>query len=96
MSISPLPNRLGYHQDKDETAESLAKGLPVVSISLGDSADFLFGQSSNEHAGQTIKLSSGDVVVFGGEIQVLLVTYLILQIGFPSYWPSSPMQVLQG
>ena len=30
--------RMGLHQDKDESAESLAAGLPVVSVSLGDTA----------------------------------------------------------
>ena len=59
-----------HYQDKDETSESLTRGLPVVSVSIGDSADFLFGQSPNEHAGQTIKLSSGDAVVFGGKMSV--------------------------
>src|SRR6266511_4736494 len=35
--------RMGLHQDKDEGARSLAAGVPVVSISLGDTARFLFG-----------------------------------------------------
>src|SRR4029078_5788238 len=35
--------RMGLHQDKDESAASLEAGLPVVSISLGDTARFLFG-----------------------------------------------------
>lgn len=37
-----------YLQDKDETYESLRKGLPVVSFSIGDSADFVFGKSADE------------------------------------------------
>ena len=54
--------KMGLHQDKDE--RSLA---PVVSISLGDDADFRFGNT--EHRGRPwrdIRLRSGDVVVFGG------------------------------
>ena len=35
--------RMGLHQDKDESERSLAAGLPVVSVSLGDTARFLFG-----------------------------------------------------
>ena len=37
--------RMGLHQDKDESAASIAAGLPVVSVSLGDTARFLFGVS---------------------------------------------------
>eukprot|EP00798_Chlamydomonas_sp_ICE-L_P031290 gene31288-6436_t len=33
--------KLGFHQDKDETSDSLRRALPVVSFSIGDSADFL-------------------------------------------------------
>jgi DNA alkylation damage repair protein AlkB len=36
-------SRMGLHQDKDESPESIAQGLPVVSFSIGDSARFLFG-----------------------------------------------------
>ena len=36
-------SRMGLHQDKDESPSSLALGLPVVSISLGKTAMFLFG-----------------------------------------------------
>ena len=35
--------RMGLHQDKDESERSIAAGLPVVSVSLGDTARFLFG-----------------------------------------------------
>ena len=35
--------RMGLHQDKDEGHESIERGVPVISISLGDSARFLFG-----------------------------------------------------
>ena len=35
--------RMGLHQDKDEGQASIEAGLPVVSISLGDTARFLFG-----------------------------------------------------
>ena len=35
-------SKMGLHQDKDEI-ESLDSGAPVVSISIGDTAKFLFG-----------------------------------------------------
>ncbi|GAX79653.1 hypothetical protein CEUSTIGMA_g7094.t1 [Chlamydomonas eustigma] len=63
--------RLGYHQDKDESAESLHKGLPVVSISIGDSADFLFGMTPQETVAQCVALHSGDVVIFGGPSRMI-------------------------
>ena len=58
--------RMGTHQDKDESAESLASGAPVVSISLGDTARFLFGGTRRRDAMQALLLQSGDIFVFGG------------------------------
>ena len=58
--------RMGLHQDKDEGAASLAAGLPVVSLSLGDTARFLFGGLRRRDAVESILLESGDVFVFGG------------------------------
>ncbi|KAL6745666.1 alpha-ketoglutarate-dependent dioxygenase AlkB-like protein [Haematococcus lacustris] len=58
--------RLGMHQDKDESSDSLRRGLPVVSMSLGDAADFLFGSTCEESTAQRVRLESGDVLVFGG------------------------------
>ena len=54
-------------QDRDESRESLSKGLPVVSFSLGDSAEFLYGDQRNVDAAQRIVLESGDVLIFGGD-----------------------------
>lgn len=58
--------RMGLHQDKDESESSVAAGLPVVSISLGDTARFLFGGLRRRDTVQTLALESGDVFVFGG------------------------------
>jgi alkylated DNA repair protein (DNA oxidative demethylase) len=58
--------RMGLHQDKDEGAASLAAGLPVVSVSLGDTARFLFGGTRRRDPVDSILLESGDVFVFGG------------------------------
>jgi alkylated DNA repair protein (DNA oxidative demethylase) len=58
--------RMGLHQDKDESRESLERGLPVVSISLGDTAQFLFGGLRRRDDVRKIVLASGDAFVFGG------------------------------
>jgi DNA alkylation damage repair protein AlkB len=58
--------RMGLHQDKDEGASSLDAGLPVVSLSLGDTARFLFGGVRRRDPVESILLESGDVFVFGG------------------------------
>jgi DNA alkylation damage repair protein AlkB len=58
--------RMGLHQDKDESAASLAAGLPVVSLSLGDTARFLFGGVKRNDPVESRPLASGDAFVFGG------------------------------
>ena len=58
--------RMGLHQDKDESAASLAAGVPVVSVSLGDTARFLFGGLKRREDVRAIPLESGDAFVFGG------------------------------
>lgn len=54
--------KLSLHQDKDE------KDLraPIVSLSLGLSAVFLFGSPSRKTKPQRYRLVHGDVVVWGG------------------------------
>ena len=59
-------SRMGLHQDKDESRESLLAGTPVVSFSVGDSARFLFGGLRRKDPVEKILLESGDVFVFGG------------------------------
>jgi len=58
--------RMGLHQDKDETDRSIAAGLPVVSVSLGDTARFLFGGTRRRDPIEPLALESGDAFVFGG------------------------------
>jgi alkylated DNA repair protein (DNA oxidative demethylase) len=57
---------MGLHQDKDESPGSIAAGLPVVSISLGDTARFQFGGFKRKEPVETLPLESGDAFVFGG------------------------------
>ena len=55
--------KMGLHQDRDE--EDLA--APVMSVSLGDTAVFRVGGTARGGKTETIKLSSGDIVVLGGD-----------------------------
>ncbi|MEY9757892.1 DNA oxidative demethylase AlkB [Bradyrhizobium yuanmingense] len=54
--------RLSLHQDKDE----LDYSAPIVSVSLGLSATFLFGGLARADKPRRFRLVHGDVVVWGG------------------------------
>ena len=58
--------RMGLHQDKDESASSIEAGHPVVSLSIGDTARFLFGGARRREPVEAMLLESGDAFVFGG------------------------------
>jgi alkylated DNA repair protein (DNA oxidative demethylase) len=58
--------RMGLHQDKDEGAASIEAGVPVVSLSIGDTARFLFGGLRRRDPVEALLLESGDAFVFGG------------------------------
>lgn len=54
--------RMGMHQDKDEAATA-----PVVSLSIGDTCVFRFGNTETRNRPWTdVDLESGDLFVFGG------------------------------
>jgi alkylated DNA repair protein (DNA oxidative demethylase) len=54
--------RMGLHQDRDEDALD----APVLSVSLGDSALFRIGGATRGGPTRSVKLESGDVLLFGG------------------------------
>ena len=58
--------RMGVHQDKDERAETIASGHPIVSLSIGDEARFVVGGLSRRDPTMPVMLKSGDVIVMGG------------------------------
>lgn len=58
--------RMGPHQDRDEKDLT----APVVSISLGDDCLFRIGGTSRGDPTTSLRLSSGDVVVLGGEARL--------------------------
>ena len=53
-------SRMGLHQDKDESADALARGVPVVSLSIGDTAHFRFGGLRRRDPVATIPLPPTD------------------------------------
>ncbi|WP_405806780.1 alpha-ketoglutarate-dependent dioxygenase AlkB [Streptomyces sp. NBC_00210] len=54
--------RMGMHQDKEERS-----GAPVVSLNIGDSCVFRFGNTETRGRPYTdVELASGDLFVFGG------------------------------
>jgi alkylated DNA repair protein (DNA oxidative demethylase) len=59
--------RMSLHQDKDEAALS----APVVSVSLGDEAVFRIGGVKKGGATKSLRLASGDVVMFGGPARLV-------------------------
>jgi alkylated DNA repair protein (DNA oxidative demethylase) len=59
--------RMGLHRDADEEATD----APVLSVSLGDSAVFRFGGLTRRGPTRTLKLASGDVLMFGGPARLM-------------------------
>jgi alkylated DNA repair protein (DNA oxidative demethylase) len=58
--------RMGLHQDRDE--QDFA--APVVSLSLGDTCLFRVGGLTRGAPSRTLRLTSGDAVVLGGEARL--------------------------
>lgn len=58
--------QMGLHQDKDEKDLS----APIVSVSLGLPAVFLFGGMRRSERPRRIQLHSGDIVVWGGPLRL--------------------------
>jgi alkylated DNA repair protein (DNA oxidative demethylase) len=58
-----IGTKMGLHNDNDE--HDLRQ--PIVSVSLGLDAVFLFGGKTRQSPTKTLLLNHGDVVVFGGE-----------------------------
>jgi len=58
--------KMGLHQDREPAVEA-----PVLSVSLGDDALFRFGGTTRKGKTQSVKLSSGDVLTFGGPARLM-------------------------
>ncbi|MFI1486947.1 alpha-ketoglutarate-dependent dioxygenase AlkB family protein [Streptomyces sp. NPDC020747] len=58
--------RMGMHRDSDEKSDA-----PVVSLSLGDTCVFRFGNTGSRTRPYTdVELRSGDLFVFGGDARL--------------------------
>lgn len=66
MNYYSVESRMGVHQDKDERPETIAAGVPIVSVSLGDSARFVIGGLTRREPTRPLILRSGDVLVMAG------------------------------
>ena len=71
--------KLSLHQDKDERDY----GAPIVSVSLGLPATFLFGGTRRADPTQRVPLEHGDVVVWGGPSRLRYHGVLALKDGLP-------------
>ena len=58
--------RMGLHQDRDEADF----GLPVLSVSLGDTAVFRMGGRKRTDPTASVRLASGDVCLLAGEARL--------------------------
>jgi alkylated DNA repair protein (DNA oxidative demethylase) len=66
LNYYDVDGRMGLHQDKDEGERAIAAGVPVVSVSIGDTARFLIGGTRRRDPVDAVLLESGDAFVFGG------------------------------
>jgi alkylated DNA repair protein (DNA oxidative demethylase) len=63
--------KLGVHADNSETPESLARGYPVVSLSIGATAVFTVGGLNRQDPPEPHLLESGEVVLFGRSLRLV-------------------------
>jgi len=54
--------KMGLHQDRDEKDVT----APVIGVSLGDDALFRIGNARKGGSTHSVRLASGDVILFGG------------------------------
>ena len=79
---------MGLHQDKDEQDFN----QPIVSLSLGASATFLWGGASRSDKSLKVSLHHADVFVFGGPARLNF--HGIQSVDFSQYTGPSPVHSL--
>ncbi|KAD2393710.1 hypothetical protein E3N88_40687 [Mikania micrantha] len=57
--------------DCDESSDSIRQGLPEVSISVGETAEFWYGHTMDENQSRKVLLELGDVLVYGGKSRLI-------------------------
>jgi len=62
-----------WHQDSEHPSRTHnGRGRPIISFSVGLNADFGIKTHYDSHTHETIKLTSGDVLIFGGHSRMLV------------------------
>jgi alkylated DNA repair protein (DNA oxidative demethylase) len=74
--------KMSLHQDKDERDFS----APIVSVSLGLPATFLFGGAARSDRPARVPLEHGDVVVWGGSSRLAFHGVLPVKAGLHPFW----------
>jgi alkylated DNA repair protein (DNA oxidative demethylase) len=74
--------KMSLHQDKDERDFS----APIVSVSLGLPATFLFGGAARSDRPARVPLEHGDVVVWGGASRLAFHGVLPVKTGLHPFW----------
>ncbi|MFQ3172774.1 MAG: alkylated DNA repair protein (DNA oxidative demethylase) [Oleispira sp.] len=77
INLYQIGTRLSLHQDKDEVDDT----QPIVSVSLGLPATFLWGGLHRSSPQTRVGLRHGDVVVWGGESRFFYHGVLPLEFG---------------
>src|SRR5262245_53699440 len=67
INFSGPAAKMGLHEDRDEQDSS----APVVAQSLGDTCLFRIGGTARRDPTKTLRLSSGDALVLGGEARLV-------------------------
>jgi DNA oxidative demethylase len=62
--------KLGVHADNSESKDSLTRGYPVVSLSIGASCKFTIGGLARTDPQEPHVLGSGDLVLFGRSMRL--------------------------
>jgi len=66
--------KIGWHFDRHPKVPADQQHTvtsPVISVTLGDSGSFDYKDNANIEDHDTIKLNSGDVIIFGGPARLL-------------------------
>jgi len=83
-------SKLGIHADNSESPASLDAGYPVISLSIGASAEFTIGGTSRKDPQEEHLLESGDVFIFGRSLRLAYHGVRRIVPGTTPAWLDSP------
>jgi alkylated DNA repair protein (DNA oxidative demethylase) len=78
---------ISKHSDSSEPSLKEGKTWPVVSISVGDAADFTLFPNDDPASAVVITLRSGDVLLFGGASRLIRHEVKDIRSGYPARPP---------